>query len=166
METRVKGLVIGASIILGAIGGYYAGFASARSASRSVEAAQDLLDPAAGYRDQRIRREGIRSELRTIMERQARSYDEHGTFVAMDSIPWDTERYLVEVVERPFVSWPRDQWDVSWMAVARHEASPIGEVCAVAVNVEPAYLAGVPLRRAGRVRCSWDFSTWLNRLMM
>ena len=53
--------------------------------------------------------------------------------------------------------------DPSWIASLNHERSPDREACSVALGVDRAYAAAIPLRGSGRVRCSWDLATKINR---
>jgi hypothetical protein len=167
MTEQRKRLLIAAAVVLGAAGGgYYAGAASARSAVRSIETAQDLLVPADDMRRTRVRREAIREMLKGLARSQEEALVNRGAYLTAQELAFDRGAFILESGENDRCSWRPDGCAtvVRWMGVGRHVASPIGEVCAVALNVEPAYLSGIPLRRMGRVRCSWDLATKLNLL--
>jgi hypothetical protein len=166
-ERRTR-LFIAAACVLGvAVGSYYFGAASSRNAERSLEAAGDLLVPVDDVRRTRMRREGIRRMLERLTEAQTAAHTQAPRYLPLDSLAADTVGYLVEVYSRQFCipNFGGCQPDYTWLAVGRDRWSPIGEVCSVALNVEPTYVGGIPLKRAGRVRCSWDLSTRLNRLL-
>ena len=159
--------IVAASFVGVGLGAYYLGFAQSRSASRSLEAAEDLLVPVDDLRRTRVRREGIRDKLERLMERQTAGHVPLTPYLPLDSMAADTVGYIVEVVETGFCPQTTGGCtpDYQWMAIARDRESAIGERCAVALNREPTYLAGIPLKREGRVRCSWDLATRINRFL-
>ena len=165
-ENATRLLILAASVLGAAAGGYYFGAASSRSALRSMEAAEDLLVPVDDVRRTRVRREGIRGMLVALAEAQTAAHAAEGEYLPLEALASDTVGYLVETYGSQFCppSLNGCHPDYTWMAVARERWSPIGEVCAVALNIEPAHVSGIPLKRQGRVRCSWDLATRLNRL--
>jgi hypothetical protein len=153
-ERALRILLVAMAALMAGIGGYVFGFASGRSAERTLEAAQDLIVPAEDVRRERIRRDGIRSMTQQVAGLQSRSHDEGAGLVTLDSLPLQTDGYVLEETT--------DYWRSYSVVVVRDMRSPHGEVCAVSLNREPAYAAGILLRRAGRVRCSWDLATRVN----
>jgi hypothetical protein len=166
-DRGVRIAIVAASLIGGAIGGYYFGFAAGRSAARTVEAAQDLLVPVDDMRRDRVRRESTRGLLWAISRAQAAAFAASEAFLPLEGFTFDRDAFIVEVHADTSCRWVLDHClqDQRWMAVAHHVDAPHGEACAVALNVEPAHAAGIPLKREGRVRCSWDLATRLNRLL-
>ena len=160
-------LVVAASLTGAAIGGYYFGFAAGRSASRTVDAAQDLLVPVDDVRRDRIRRESMRAMLEEVTDAQQRAFAASKSFLPLEELAFDREAHILEVYSQSSCGYAPDGcFELEhWMAVAHHRSSPFGEACAVALHVEPAHVAGIPLKREGRVRCSWDLATRLNRLL-
>jgi hypothetical protein len=161
-------LIVTAAIIGAAAGGYYFGAMPSRNAMRSVEAAQDLLVPVDDMRRTRIRREAIRRTLVEIVVQQESAFAGSKRYLDRDSLSYDHDAFVLEAYETTYCSYRPDDrclMEGHWLAVARHAASPIGEICAVALNVEPAYIGGIRLKRQGRIRCSWDLATRLNRLL-
>jgi hypothetical protein len=167
IDRRASILMVGACLLGGAIGGYYFGLASGRSASRSFEAAQDILVPVDDIRRDRIRRESIRAMLAEVTEAQANAYAISKTFLEAPESLFDREAYVLETYSQTSCPYSPDGcvMEERWIGVARHRTSPIGEVCAVALNTEPAHVAGIPLKREGRIRCSWDLATRINRVL-
>ena len=153
-------LVVLSAAVFGA-GGYAFGLASGGSAIRAYEVVQDLVTPADNLRRDRVRRDGIRQVTRELAEFQSRFYAERGRYAGWDSIPMVTDGYALD--KRALVeAWrPPEQWTF-WGVIVRDEEVPRGEHCAVLLGKEPAYVGGVVLRRAGRVRCSWDLATRIN----
>src|SRR5687768_8597043 len=95
-DRRARIFIVGASLVGGAIGGYYFGFASGRSASRSLEAAQDVLVPVEDMRRDRIRRESIRTMLADVTEVQASAYASTKAFPPEHEVVFDRESYVLE----------------------------------------------------------------------
>lgn len=150
----------------GALGGYYLGFSGARTTVRTSELASDLLVPATDYRDQRVRREAIRSELKRLMLLQAQSLAESGAYLTTDALLRASDGFLLRSSTRLYTPTALEgrRTEAGWVATLSHQESPDREACSVALGVDRAYAGGIPLRRPGRVRCSWDISTRLNRL--
>lgn len=168
MTDRTRNIVVIATVVgIAAFGGYYFGFTAGRSAFRSVEAAEDLLVPLDDARRTRIRREGIRRMLERLAEAQTAAHAASQQYLPLADLAGDTVGYMVDAYTTQFCppSMGGCHPDYTWMAVARQTWSPIGEVCAVALNIEPAYVGGVPLERQGKIRCSWDLATRINRLL-
>ena len=158
-DERKRALFVwGALVVTGFVGGYYLGFVPTQFISQAGDAAGDLLVPADDFRGQRLRREAIRSELQRVTDFQVRFRAETGDYAPTEAIPVGPEGFVLSASWSPLFSY-------SWMGEVRHTASPNGEVCAVALGTEPAYLAGIPLKRAGRIRCSWDLATRINRML-
>ncbi len=168
MSERTKHiLVLATTVVMAGVGGYYFGFTAGRGAFRGVEAAEDLLVPLDDVRRTRIRREGIRGMLQRLAEVQVAAHSSTQQYLPLAELASDTVGYLVEEYTSQFClpGLGGCQPDYTWMAVARQTWSPVGEVCAVALNIEPAYVGGVPLKRQGTIRCSWDLATRINRLL-
>ena len=153
-EAGLRTLLIGLTVVTAAVGGYVFGVGSGRSAERTIEAAQDLVIPVDDMRRDRIRRDAMRELAGEIAEFQAAFHRANGRYARGDSLGVSTHGYYVE--------W---QNGGGFVISIMQEKGPYGEACAVAVGREPAYAAGIPLRRAGRVRCSWDLATRINRIM-
>jgi hypothetical protein len=165
-KTRL--LVLAASLIGGAVTSYYFGFDSVRNATRTMEAGQDVLAPVDDVRRTRIRRESIRTMLAEVATEQATRHAATLSFPTLTNIAFDREKYVLETYASTVCPRPHGAGclrEEAWMAVARHKTSPMGEVCAVALNVEPAYVSGIVLKREGRIRCSWDVATRINRVI-
>ena len=162
MTPRRGALLAGAAVCVALGIGFAAGRATGVSGPRVGEAASDLLVPAADGLRTRDRREAIRAETAALRDRQQEAYAVDSVFTPLD-IQRGEHVFVVEDRVDDFFRYNYGKDDTSWMAVVRHRDSPIGEVCAVSLNREPAYLGGVPLPRAGQVRCSWDLATRLNR---
>lgn len=165
-ERLVAVWILVASVIGAAVGGYYFGFASGRSASRTAEAAHDLLVPVDDMRRDRLRRESTRSLITSIARTQAAAFASTQTFLAIEEIAFDRDAFIVELHRDASCRTAPDRCIMRerLVAVVRHREAPYGEACAVALNIEPAHAVGIPLKREGRVRCSWDLATRLNRL--
>jgi hypothetical protein len=161
-------LVVATAINGAAIGGYYFGAMPARHASRSLEAAQDMLVPVDDMRRTRVSREAIRATLAEIVSQQESAFAGSKRYLPRDSLSYDHDAFVLEAHETTYCSYRPDDrclLEGRWLAVARHAGSPSGEICAVSLNVEPAYVSGIRLKRQGRIRCSWDLATRLNRLL-
>jgi hypothetical protein len=161
-------LVVATAIIGAAVGGYYLGAMPARSAARSLEAAQDMLVPVDDMRRTRVRREAIRATLAQIVSQQESAFAGSKRYLPRDSLSYDHDAFVLEAYETTYCPYRPDDrclLEGHWFAIARHAGSPAGEICAVSLNKEPAYLAGIRLKRQGRIRCNWDLATRLNRLL-
>jgi hypothetical protein len=130
---------------------------SGRSTARMVEAAQDLLVPVEDMRRDRIRRDALRRKTEQIAEFQTAFASANGRYARGDGLGVPTDGYHIEWTNSDYIS-------AGWVASVSHDQSPRGEVCAVSMGREPAYAAGIPLLRMGRVRCSWDLATRINRI--
>lgn len=162
-ERNLRIVLVAITLVVGSVGGYLFGFATARSAERSLEAVHDLLVPVDDLRRERVRRDGIRGLTATVADLQSDFFEANERYASLDSIPVATEGYVLEVHPHPGWYGYRLGNDIYWSVVVRHLESPHGEVCAVALDREPVYTAGILLKREGRVRCSWDLATRLNR---
>jgi len=162
MKGRRALVAVGVAVLISLGVGYGAGRASGLSGARVGEAASDALVPVSDGMRTRSRRESIRSETRALATRQLEAYARDSVFTDL-GIERGDHLFVVEDRVDDFFRYNHGRHDTAWMAVVRHRDSPIGEVCAVALNREPAYLGGIPLRREGRVRCSWDLATRINR---
>jgi hypothetical protein len=161
-------MIVAAATVGGAAGGYYFGSMPSRNAMRSVEAAQDLLVPVEDMKLTRVRRESIRGTLQEIVAQQQSAFAGSKRYLHRDSLSYDHDTFILEAYETTYCTYRPDDrclMEGHWFAIARHADSPTGEMCAVALNVEPAYLGGIRLKRQGRIRCSWDLATRLNRLL-
>ena len=155
-----------AAALAGAAGGYLLGFGGGRAAARTSEAAADLLVPVLDFRVTRVRREAIRSELRDMMQRQLASQADSGVFLPDRLLADGSAGFVLHTFTHtygPTVLGGRGS-TVGWIATLSHERSPAREACSVALGVDRAYAGGIPLRGPGKVRCSWDLATRLNRL--
>lgn len=162
MKGRRELLLLGAAVAVSLGLGYGAGRASGLSAARIGEATSDVLVPASDGLRTRNRRASIRSETLDLAARQLEAYARDSVFTELGLERGD-HIFVVEDRVGHVFRYNHRRHESVWMAVVRHRDSPIGEVCAVALNREPAYLGGVPLPREGRVRCSWDLATRINR---
>lgn len=161
-----KLLPIVVAAVAGGVGGYFFGFAGARSATRTTEAATDLLVPAQDFRNERVRRDAIRAELRRLAGIQVAFMADSGRVADDNIVLAGSEGFILHSLmrRRQRTALQGRKTEEGWIATLSHEESPAGERCAVALGVEPAYGGGIPLRRAGRIRCSWDLATRLNLL--
>lgn len=157
-------LVLAIAVSAGAIGGYLFGFVAGHYATRTGEAAADLIIPMEDYRSKRLRRQAIREELTRLRNLQETIFSETGHYASVDELevaPMFILRARVQP-ETITVREPRRRAE-AWMATLSHDKSPVGETCAVVLGTDRWYAPGVPLKRAGSVRCSWDLATKLNR---
>ena len=141
----------------GASAGYYLGWSPARGVSAGYTAATDISGPLSDFRAKRLLREHLRTELVRLVEFQQEYWDKHGEYAPEDKLPRPSED-----VRREFGVY---QDGVSWLASVGHSELPRTEICAVAVERVPVYVKGVPLRRSGKVRCIYDLSIRLARMM-
>lgn len=164
-ETTRRALTLTAAVAAGAFGGWIFGFAGARTVTRGGEAAADALIPVEDLRIDRIRRQALRAELRRIVGLQEEALAETGSFLPTREALGERPDFHLRSFERP-VAWGVREGalrPVGWVGWLTHDAGPVGEACAVSLAAEPAYAAGIPLPRAGRIRCSWDPATRINR---
>jgi hypothetical protein len=165
MKDRRTAIIVLACVLVSAgLATYVLGPDPLRPAARVAEAAGDALVPATDAYRERARREAIRSELSRLVELQTAALPARGDFLPDDELQRDP--FVLNVVSGrgSIVQRREGHSEPWWIGVLSHETSPLGEACAVALNREPTYAAGIPLKRSGRVRCSWDLATWLNRL--
>ena len=156
-ERSLAVLVAVVAVVTAAVGGYVFGLDSGRSTARTVEAAQDLIVPVEDVRRDRIRRDAIRQKTVEIADYQSAFGRVNGRYARGDALGIPTDGYHLE--------WTySDDLAAGWVASVKHDESPHGEACAVAIGREPAHAAGIPLLRMGRVRCTWDLATRINRL--
>jgi len=154
-DGTLRTLLIGTAVLVTGLGGYAFGFFTGRSGVRAMEAAQDLSVPIEDVRNDRIRRDEMRRAAEEVATRQADAYAADGRFMTLDEVAPAQDELELDGMSDYFGSY--------WVGIVRHRQGPHGELCAVALNREPVYVGGVILRRAGRVRCSWDLATRLNR---
>lgn len=160
---KARRLALASVLMLVALAGYGVGYASGLSAVRGGELLRDVLDPAHDARAERERRNQIRSYAKTLATEQASSIETGQDVPAVDHAEAQASGMVVEARAGTRGFSVTGAEVVTWTAVVRHMRSPIGEACAVALNVDRAYLSGIPLTRSGEVRCSWDAATRFNR---
>ncbi len=155
-------LLLAGMTLLGGAMGYALGYFHGVSAPRLAEAVHDLSIPAIEAREERTRRAGIRRTTRRLASVQAEAFTETGVFVDLEETRLDNG-WAVRVYTGWYTPGTFDyRGERYWAATVRDQDSPPGEFCAVAVNRDALYFAGVRLRRTERVRCSWDLANWLN----
>lgn len=135
-------------------------------AGQVAAAASDALLPATDLHSKRERRRAIRTELARLVDVQTAALATDSAFKTDSVLTSDASGFRLEAMTgvdtgTPIRRLPAHPW---WVGVLTHTESPGGEACAVAINREPAYAAGIPLKQAGRIRCSWDLATRVNRL--
>lgn len=155
--------VLGACLLSALVGGYLFGFAPANVGMQGVAAVMDVVTPARRFRERRLDRQRLRSQLVRVVEIQAASLDASGDFVDMRDVSDVPDDLAFNVVWQRRTPPPRQARPPRWVADAHSTLLPRGDVCAVILNHEPGYAGGIPLKQAGRVRCSWDLATRINR---
>jgi hypothetical protein len=166
MRVPIGGVVVfTATVMATALCSYYFGFAVGRGTFRGAEAAEDVLVPLDDVRRTRLRREGIREMLGELAAAQVAAHQPENPYLPIEDLSFDSDRYVVEGYHKQYLLPYGDKLEHAWIAVARDRTSPMGEVCAVALNFEPVYAAGIRLKRQGKVRCAWDMATRLNRIL-
>lgn len=163
---RTTLIVLGSVLVSAGLAVFLFGLDPREPAAQVAAAASDALFPATERHSKRERRRAIRSELETLADLQEAALEADRGFRSVEELPDMPPGLHLEVKEGVDAgsiirSLPARPW---WIGVLTHERSPAGEACAVTVNREPAYAAGIPLKQSGRVRCSWDLATHLNRL--
>lgn len=161
--TRVRRLALGAFAILLALGGYGVGYASGVTSARGGELLRDLFDPAHDARLERERRGQIRAYAEALATERANSLEVGQDVSPVDHAKAEASGMVVEARDGTRTFSVTGAGVSTWTAVVRHMHGPIGEACAVALNLDRAYLSGIPLTRSGEVRCSWDAATRFNR---
>lgn len=146
------------AIVLGCTAaGYFFGLPSTRPVQRTAEALGDLATPATTAVGRREATERLRAELVRFMEAQEWFLHENGRIRQPADVPREDGGYVVQYRSDPESGW--------WMAsMRRADVGPNEAFCAVVVGRAPAYIAGIHLRRSGKVRCSNDLANRLNRL--
>lgn len=146
-----------AIVLVCGVTGYVLGVPSTRPVRRSAEALGDLATPATTAIGRREATERLRAELVRFLEVQEWFFRENGRIRQPADVAREEGGYVVQYQADPSGGW--------WMAsMRRAEDSPDEAFCAVAVGRVPAYIAGIHLRRSGKVRCSTDLANRLNRL--
>lgn len=89
-------------------------------------------------------RESIRATLDEVAEAQAAAYAPNHAYPELADIAFDHDAYILQSNSQSYCAYGLDGCllEGRWIAVARHRASPHGKVCAVALNIEPAHVAG------------------------
>jgi len=166
-DRRTPIVILSAILASGVAGALLLGPDPRRPAAQVVGAAQDALVPVAVMHDERTRHDAIRSELSRLASLQLAAIEDEGEPIGFEDLPGIPERFRLQVIDgAPLTAGivRTDRSPPRWIGVLTHDESPPGEACAVSINTEPAYASGIVLRRSGRIRCSWDLATRLNRL--
>lgn len=168
MSLKWKFYLASTAVIAAGIGAaWWVGLRPQHATEQVTDVAMDLLAPATDFRAQQARREALRGELERVAAFQLRHHDAHGQLARPDSVPGlgdpfrlHLERYT-PARRYQDAQGPGPQ-QAAWMT---HLESPEGEFCAVTFGTEPGEILGVPLKRRGEVRCSWDLATKVNQVM-
>ena len=168
MKDKVsRALVLGAAVLVGAIGGRVFGSVGSNATGRVGEAVADLVGfPLHDLRNDRLRHDAIRAEANRIMELQ------RVAIATTDKPIWDPEIVGEDFGVRSFAyTWGKSSsvqpekrqivW--RWTAVVDHKDGWYPERCAASLGtLAPYWMEGILLKRPGTVRCSWDLATKLN----